>query len=124
VASHLQQIKELGVPLCGLSTDKRWALAVCKISTHRFLLPSFFTSSRGCVNSEGPGRRQDTKLDGRTVLSEFSVNNLPVPVAARSKALMILGRSSNAIVGSNSARVMDVCPRLSEFCCPVEAEFL
>jgi hypothetical protein len=28
------------------------------------------------------------------------------------------------IVGSNPARGMDVCPRLSVLCCPVEAETL
>jgi hypothetical protein len=35
----------------------------------------------------------------------------PIPVAVQSKARMVLDHSNTAIVGSNPARDMDVCPR-------------
>jgi hypothetical protein len=35
-----------------------------------------------------------------------------------------LGRLVSGIVGSNPAQGMDVCPRLSVLCCPVEVEAL
>jgi hypothetical protein len=37
-------------------------------------------------------------------------------VATRAKTRMVLDRSNTAIVGSNSARGMDVCPRFSVLC--------
>jgi hypothetical protein len=39
-------------------------------------------------------------------------------VAARSKARMVFDRPNTGIVGSNSARGMDVCLRFSVLCCP------
>jgi len=44
---------------------------------------------------------------------------VPVPVAARSKALFY-GRSSAEIVGSNPTRGMDVWSVVSVVCCQVE----
>jgi hypothetical protein len=38
----------------------------------------------------------------------------PVPMAARSKARTVFGRSNIGIIGSNPAQGMDVCPRF--FC--------
>ena len=46
------------------------------------------------------------------------MHNLPVPVAARSKA-WVYGRSPAAIVGSNPTQGLDVCV-LSVVCCQVE----
>jgi hypothetical protein len=43
----------------------------------------------------------------------------PVPVAAGSKARTFFGRWNTGIMGSNSTRGMDVCPRSSVLCCPV-----
>jgi hypothetical protein len=40
-------------------------------------------------------------------------------MAARSKASTVFGRSNIGIAGSNPARGMDVCLRLSVLCCPV-----
>jgi hypothetical protein len=36
---------------------------------------------------------------------------MPVPVAERSKASTVFGHSNTGIVGLNSSRDMDVCPR-------------
>jgi hypothetical protein len=47
-----------------------------------------------------------------------------VPMAARSEAGTIFGLSSTGIAGSNPTRGMDVCPRLSVLCCPVQVEAL
>jgi hypothetical protein len=44
---------------------------------------------------------------------------LPVPMAERSKAPTVFGRSNTGIMGSNPTRGMDVCPRFSMLCCPV-----
>jgi hypothetical protein len=44
---------------------------------------------------------------------------VPVPVAVRSKARPVFGRSNIGIAGLNLARGMDVCPRFSVLCCPV-----
>jgi hypothetical protein len=41
---------------------------------------------------------------------------MPVPVAAQSKATLILSRSDTRIVGVNPARGMDICPRFSLLC--------
>jgi hypothetical protein len=38
----------------------------------------------------------------------------------RSKALTVFRRSNSGLVGSNPARDMDVCPRFSVLCCPVQ----
>jgi hypothetical protein len=43
----------------------------------------------------------------------------PVPMAGRSDARNVFGRSKTGIVGSNPTRGMDVCPRFSVLCCPV-----
>jgi hypothetical protein len=43
----------------------------------------------------------------------------PVPIAARSKTRTVFKRSNTRIVGSNSSRGIDVCPRFSVLCCPV-----
>jgi hypothetical protein len=43
---------------------------------------------------------------------------LPVPVAARPKAPIVLDRSSTEMLGSNPVGSMDICPRSSVFCCP------
>jgi hypothetical protein len=43
----------------------------------------------------------------------------PVPVAAPSEARSAFDRSNTGIVGSNPARVMDVCPRFCLLCCLV-----
>jgi hypothetical protein len=40
-------------------------------------------------------------------------------MAERSEASTVFGRSNIEIVGSNTARDMDVCPRFSVLCCPV-----
>jgi hypothetical protein len=40
-------------------------------------------------------------------------------MAARSEECTVFDRSHTGIVGSNSARGMDVCPRFSVLCCPV-----
>ena len=45
-------------------------------------------------------------------------NNVPIPVAARSKAY-VCGRSPAQIVGSNTTRGMDVCCECY-VCCQVE----
>jgi hypothetical protein len=37
----------------------------------------------------------------------------PVPMADRSEACTVFGRSNTGIVGSNPTRGMDVCPRFS-----------
>jgi len=43
----------------------------------------------------------------------------PVPMAARSEARTVFGRSNTRNVASNPTRGMDVCPRFSVLCCPV-----
>jgi hypothetical protein len=43
----------------------------------------------------------------------------PVSIAERSEASTAFGRSNVEIAGSNPARGMDVCPRVSVLCCPV-----
>jgi hypothetical protein len=43
----------------------------------------------------------------------------PVPMAARSRASTVFGRSNIGIAGSNTARSMDVCLCFSVLCCPV-----
>jgi hypothetical protein len=50
---------------------------------------------------------------------DYFIKQEPVPVATQSKPRTIFGRSNTGIVGSNSARGMDVCPRFSVLCCPV-----
>jgi hypothetical protein len=45
--------------------------------------------------------------------------NVPIKVAARSKAWTVFARSNTGIVCSNPTRDMDVCVRLFCFCCPV-----
>jgi hypothetical protein len=45
---------------------------------------------------------------------------MPVPIVERSKARTVFNWSSTGIVGSKSARGMDVCPRFSVLCCPVQ----
>jgi hypothetical protein len=42
----------------------------------------------------------------------------------RSKARTAFGRSNTGIVGWNPNRGMDVCPRFSLLCCPVQVEAL
>jgi hypothetical protein len=42
-----------------------------------------------------------------------------VPMAERSEARTVFGRSNRGIVGLNSTRGMDVCPPFSVLCCPV-----
>jgi hypothetical protein len=42
-----------------------------------------------------------------------------VSMAERSKSSTVFGRSNIGIAGSNPARGMDVCLRLSVLCCPV-----
>jgi hypothetical protein len=42
----------------------------------------------------------------------------------QSKVRMVLTRSNTEVMGSNTAPGMDVCPRLSELCSPVEVEAL
>jgi hypothetical protein len=44
---------------------------------------------------------------------------IEVPMAARSKARTVFNHSNTGIVGSNSGRGIDVCPRFSMLCCPV-----
>jgi hypothetical protein len=43
----------------------------------------------------------------------------PDPMAERSEARTVFGRSNTGIVGSNPTRGMDVCPRFSVLCFPV-----
>jgi hypothetical protein len=43
----------------------------------------------------------------------------PVPVAERSEARTVFGRSNTGIVGSNLTGGMDVCLRFSVLCCSV-----
>jgi hypothetical protein len=45
--------------------------------------------------------------------------NKPVSIAERSKACTVYDRLNIEITGSNPARGMDVCLRVSVFCCPV-----
>jgi hypothetical protein len=52
-------------------------------------------------------------------LDLLSVQYVPVPIAARSKARTVFGRSNIGIAGSNSARGMDVCLCFSVLCGPV-----
>jgi hypothetical protein len=47
------------------------------------------------------------------------LSKLPVSVAERSKASTVFDRSIIGITGSNTARGMDVCLRLSVLFCPV-----
>jgi len=49
----------------------------------------------------------------------FIFHNQTVPTASQSKARTVFDRLNTGIVGSNPARGMDVCPRLSVLCCPV-----
>jgi hypothetical protein len=41
-------------------------------------------------------------------------------VAALSKARAVFNLSNTGIVGSNLTRCMDVCPRFSVLCCPMQ----
>jgi hypothetical protein len=43
----------------------------------------------------------------------------PVPMAARSNARTVFDRSNTGVLGSNSARGMDMCPCFFVLCCPV-----
>jgi hypothetical protein len=45
-------------------------------------------------------------------------------MAARSRACTVFGRSNIGITCSNPVRGMDVCPRFSVLCCPVEVDAL
>jgi hypothetical protein len=53
-----------------------------------------------------------------------STGSLPVWMAERSKSSTVYDRSNIGITGSNPARGMDVCPRVSVLCCPVSVEAL
>jgi hypothetical protein len=44
------------------------------------------------------------------------VDMAPVPMAERSEARTVFGRSNTGILDSNPTRVMDVCPRFSVLC--------
>jgi hypothetical protein len=44
---------------------------------------------------------------------------MPVPIAELSKACTVYDRLKIEIAGSNPARGMDVCLRVSVLCCPV-----
>jgi hypothetical protein len=58
-------------------------------------------------------------LLGATLNINTSYNyDLPIPVAARSKA-WVCGRLVAGIAGSNPARGMDVCLCVYMLCCPV-----
>jgi hypothetical protein len=50
--------------------------------------------------------------------------NVPVPMAARSKARTLFDRSNTGITGSNPARGMDVCLRFPVLSFPVKVQAL
>jgi len=44
---------------------------------------------------------------------------MQVPVTTQSKPRTVFDHSNTGIMGLNSARGLDVCPRFSVLCCPV-----
>jgi hypothetical protein len=57
-----------------------------------------------------------------TAVANFSneeYGDMPIPMAARSKARTVFDRSNTRIGGSNPARGMNVLPHFSVLCCPV-----
>jgi hypothetical protein len=65
-----------------------------------------------------------TNDDNINILLKNTNISQPVPMAAQPKARTIFDRSNTGIVGSNPARGIDVCPRVSVLCCPVSVEDL
>jgi hypothetical protein len=52
-------------------------------------------------------------------LNFFNCSYMPISIAERSKACTVYDLLNIEIAGSNPARNMDVCPRVSVLCCPV-----
>jgi hypothetical protein len=48
-----------------------------------------------------------------------SIRNMPVSIAERSKACTVYDCLNIEIAGLNPAQGMDVCVRVSVFCCPM-----
>jgi hypothetical protein len=64
-------------------------------------------------------RKRPLRKSRRRWEENITIYQEPVPMAAWSKSRTVFDRSNIGIVGSNTARGMDVCPRFPVLCCPV-----
>jgi hypothetical protein len=105
------------VGLCTLTVDLFIYLHIEYIFTH-YIFKCFYIN---LLHTLSLCFMKDNISNRKNVINSLLLFKLirPVSVLERSKASTVFGRSNIGITGSNPARGMDVCLRLSVLCSPV-----